>query len=71
MKLKQCENGILYESDPFCEFIGDCCSCSNYKKSEYSFVEGGDCLAHHITCGPGFTCKDNDSSMRFNYEFCK
>ena len=61
VKLVKKEGSCLYRREPFKRFLGDCCSCSHYVDSNVGFVEGGDCKLHGISCGWGFTCKDNDS----------
>lgn len=62
------EDRFLYAARPFESFIGDCESCSHYMKSPYDFVEGGDCLLHHVSVGYGFICKDNDSEENIGWK---
>ena len=53
---------IMYKSDPFKAFYGDCTYCSNYYPDELycGYITGGTCTLHKIGCGYGFTCKNND-----------
>lgn len=71
IKLIKCNN-ILFVSEPFNTFMGDCEQCSHYLNSPYDFVTGGDCLLHNIPCGYGHICKDNDSHYNDDWkEFIK
>lgn len=54
------KKGVLYISKPFQGFIGDCTSCKHFYDPG-GITEGGDCLKHGISCGWGFTCRDNTS----------
>ena len=60
VKLIQTKDAFLYCKEPFDSFLGDCCYCSHYVDGN-SMTEGGLCKLHSISCGWGFTCKDNDS----------
>lgn len=51
----------LFCAEPFGSFIGDCESCSHYCDLCEGFVTGGYCTVHNVSCGYGFTCRDNDS----------
>lgn len=62
-KIKLISHGeILYVSNPFKQFYGDCTYCSKYYSDELycGFITGGTCTLHKVGCGPGFTCKNND-----------
>lgn len=68
-KLKLVKDGrFVYAASPFQSFVGDCESCSHYMRSPYDFVEGGDCLLHHVSVGYGFICKDNDSEENIGWK---
>ena len=58
-------NNILYVSDPFDGFIGDCEFCKHYDDIS-NLTTGGYCLLHHISCGYGFTCEDNTSEYKID-----
>lgn len=60
VKLVRCDD-VLYRREPFRGFLGDCECCSHYNDPSRGFITGGVCTLHHIGCGYGFTCKDNDS----------
>lgn len=68
-KIKLVKHGcVLYISEPFQSFSGDCESCSNFEKSRHNFVVGGECLLHRIETGWGFICPDNDSEENNGWE---
>lgn len=60
-------NEILYCSNPFGGFTGDCCFCSNYAEIP-AITVCGDCKLHDIPCGSGFTCANNDSEETKNWK---
>ena len=51
---------FLYCRKPFNSFLGDCTYCSHYIDGG-GMTEGGLCELYKVSCGWGFTCKDNDS----------
>lgn len=61
------KRGDLYMSEPFGTFVGDCDSCS-HSYGQCGVSEGALCDKHHITCGYGFTCPDNDSEQNVGWE---
>lgn len=60
--------GILFCSEPFGSFSGDCENCSHYDDPNKGFITGGYCTLHNIACGYGFICKDNDSDINNGWE---
>lgn len=66
IKLKPAENKLLWKSEPFDSFLGDCESCS-YSEPIRSFVTGLWCKKHKIGCGYGFLCPENDSEYNVGW----